>query len=101
MFDIKNMLKVYFIARNQNCLHLEKSPQENLLFILELALKTGITCFQFREKGQNSLKDKQEIINEVISQVQGKALIGLSINNLEQALKSKNIKETIEKLKGK
>ncbi len=136
MINTENMLKVYFIAGTQDCIHIGKNPQENLLFILENALKNGITCFQFREKGKNSLKDKEEIItlakqcqnlckkykvpffinddvnlaleikadgihigqddkniNEVIKQVQGKALIGLSTNTLEQVIKVQNIKE--------
>lgn len=134
MSNIKKMLQVYFIAGTQDCLHLGNNPQENLLFILEEALKNGITCFQFREKGKNSLQDKKEIFNlakkaqelckrydvpffinddielaiklkacgihigqedkevkEVIKEIQGKLLLGLSINTLEQAIKAKDI----------
>lgn len=134
MFDIKNMLQVYFIAGTQDCLHLGDNPRENLLAILEKALKSGITCFQFREKGKNSLQDKEEIfklaketqalctkynvpffinddielalklnatgihigqddkeVKEVIKIIDGKLLLGLSINTLDQAIKAKDI----------
>ncbi|APW65433.1 MULTISPECIES: thiamine phosphate synthase [Arcobacteraceae] len=134
MFNVKEMLGVYFIAGTQDCLHLENSAQENLLYILEEALKNGITCFQFREKGKNCLQNEREIFElakkaqtlckrynvpffindnidlalklkadgihigqddkevcEVVKQIQGKLLLGLSINNLEQALQAKDI----------
>ena len=134
MFNVKEMLSVYFIAGTQDCLHLENSAQENLLYILEEALKNGITCFQFREKGKNCLQNEKDIVElakkaqalckkynvpffindnielalklkadgihigqddkdvcEVVKQIQGKLFLGLSINNLEQALQSKNI----------
>ncbi|MBU3015955.1 thiamine phosphate synthase [Poseidonibacter lekithochrous] len=133
--NIKNMLQVYFIAGTQDCLHLGSKPDENLLFILEEALKDGITCFQFREKGKNCLEDKEEIFNlakkaqelckkydvpffinddvelalklnatglhigqddkevgEVIKQIKGKLLLGLSTNTLNQAIKANDIK---------
>ena len=135
MLDIKNMLRVYFIAGTQDCLHLGNKPQESLLFILEEALKNGITCFQFREKGKNSLQNKEEIfnlakkaqelckkynipffinddvelaiklsatgihigqgdkeVNEVIKQIKGKLLLGLSTNTLKQAITANDIK---------
>ncbi len=134
MSNIKNMLQVYFIAGTQDCLHLGNNPQKNLLVILEEALKNGITCFQFREKGKNCLQNKEEIfnlakkaqelckrynipffinddielalkvnatgihigqgdkdVNEVIKQIKGKLLLGLSINTLKQAIKAKDI----------
>lgn len=134
MINIKNMLQVYFIAGTQDCLHLGNTPQENLLFILEEALKNGITCFQFREKGENALQNKEEIFNlakkaqelcirynvpffinddvelaiklnatgihigqgdkevrEVIKQIKGKLLLGLSINTLNQAIRANDI----------
>ena len=59
MINIKNMLQVYFIAGTQDCLHLGNKHEENFLFILEEALKKGITCFQFREKGENCLQNKK------------------------------------------
>lgn len=61
MINIKNMLQVYFIAGTQDCLHLGDNKKANLLYILEEALKNGITCFQFREKGKNCLENKDEI----------------------------------------
>jgi len=134
MLNVKNMLQVYFIAGTQDCLHLGNNPQENLLFILEEALKKGITCFQFREKGRNCLQNKEDIfnlakkaqdlckkydvpffinddivlalklnatgihigqddkaVNEVIKIIDGKLILGLSINTLNQAIKAKDI----------
>ena len=130
------MLRVYFIAGTQDCLHLGNNPEENLLFILEEALKNGITCFQFREKGKNCLQNKEDIltlakkaqelckkynipffinddielalelnatgihigqddkeVSEVIKQIKGKLLLGLSINTLDQAIKAKDIED--------
>ncbi len=135
MINIENMLKVYFIAGTQNCLHFGKeTPEENLLFILEEALKGGITCFQFREKGTNSLSDRKRIVNlakecqklckkynvpfvinndvdlacelqadgvhigqedrplsQTIKQVQDKLFIGLSVSEVQDATKIKEI----------
>jgi len=134
MNNIKNMLQVYFIAGTQDCLHLGSKPDENLLFILEEALKSGITCFQFREKGKNCLEDKEQIfklakkaqelckkydvpffinddvelalklnatglhigqddkeVREVIKQIKGKLLLGLSTNTLNQAISANDI----------
>ena len=134
MINIRNMLQVYFIAGTQDCLHLGDNPQENLLFILEEALKNGITCFQFREKGENALQNREDIftlakkaqelckkytipffinddvelalklnatgihigqddkeVREVIKQIKGKLLLGLSINTLNQAIKANDI----------
>ncbi len=128
------MMQVYFIAGTQDCLHLGSKPDENLLFILEEALKNGITCFQFREKGKNCLEDKAEIlklakkaqelckkydvpffinddvklalklnatgihigqddkeVSEVIKQIKGKLLLGLSTNTLKQAITANDI----------
>lgn len=42
-------LSVYFIMGTENCF-------ENPLHVLEDALKSGVTIFQFREKGPNALK---------------------------------------------
>ncbi len=135
MFDIKNMLQVYFIAGTQDCLHLGDNPQNNLLSLLDEALKEGISCFQFREKGENSLQNKEDIfdlakkaqelckkynvpffinddlelalklnatglhigqddkdVKEVIKIIDGKLLLGLSINTLDQAIKANDIK---------
>lgn len=61
MFDA-SFLKVYFIAGTQDCIgQPETTPQRRLLATLETALRAGITCFQFREKGALALKDKQQI----------------------------------------
>lgn len=48
--DINRMLEVYFIAGSQDC------REKSLLEVLEEALQSGITCFQFREKGAFSLE---------------------------------------------
>ncbi|MCC5889855.1 MAG: thiamine phosphate synthase, partial [Alkalibacterium sp.] len=45
----KEMLSLYFIAGTQDC------KERPLQTVLEEALKAGITCFQFREKGEGSL----------------------------------------------
>lgn len=42
--QMRNLLKVYFIMGSNNC-------QQEPVRVLELALKGGITLFQFREKG--------------------------------------------------
>ncbi|TNH02343.1 thiamine phosphate synthase [Testudinibacter sp. TR-2022] len=62
MPDIRKMLTVYFIAGTQDCQHLGLPPEPALLSLLQTALKCGISCFQFREKGQNALQDPQKII---------------------------------------
>ncbi|KGQ71404.1 thiamine-phosphate pyrophosphorylase [Chelonobacter oris] len=134
MTDIRNMLSVYFIAGTQDCRHLDLPPQTALLTILAEALKCGISCFQFREKGAFSLQNRQQIaqlaiqcrdlcrryhvpffinddvdlalkiqadglhvgqddrpIEQVIAQCQGKLLLGLSINTLQQALANRTL----------
>ncbi|MGS2777646.1 thiamine phosphate synthase [Robertmurraya sp. GLU-23] len=42
-------LKLYFIMGSQDCM--DRTPEETLA----LAIKGGITCFQYREKGSHSL----------------------------------------------
>ncbi|MDG4948499.1 thiamine phosphate synthase [Actinobacillus equuli subsp. haemolyticus] len=56
MHDIQQMLKLYFIAGTQDCPNQTEDRSQNLLLILEQALQAGITCFQFRDKGNNSLE---------------------------------------------
>jgi thiamine-phosphate pyrophosphorylase len=51
--DLRNALKVYFIMGTQNCL---KKPYD----VLVDAIAGGITCFQFREKGQGSLRSMEK-----------------------------------------
>ncbi|WP_116631565.1 thiamine phosphate synthase [Pasteurella langaaensis] len=60
MNNIRQMLSVYFVAGTQDCLHLAGEPSANLLRILEQALQAGITCFQFRDKGEHSLEYASE-----------------------------------------
>jgi thiamine-phosphate pyrophosphorylase len=51
--QMRNLLKVYFIMGSNNC-------QQEPAHVLELALKGGITLFQFREKGTDAYtKDKK------------------------------------------
>ncbi|MGV6987572.1 thiamine phosphate synthase [Testudinibacter sp. P80/BLE/0925] len=135
MTNIKQMLAVYFIAGTQDCRHLGGSPPQALLACLEQALKRGIGCFQFREKGNFSLQDPQQIrqlatqcrdlcrqyhvpffvnddvdlalalqadgvhvgqadrpVRQVIEQCQGKLLLGLSVNTLQQAIENAELR---------
>ena len=45
----KEQLQVYFIC-----------PKGKFLDILEAAFKSGVTCFQFREKGQGALSGQEK-----------------------------------------
>lgn len=129
----KQILRCYLVAGTQDCRHssdYSHNPQNALLSRLEQALKAGITCYQFREKGAYALQSEQEIeqlarqcqrlcreyhvpfimnndvilaqklkadgihvgqkdlaIEKVVEQVQGKMLVGLSVNTLLQAQK--------------
>ncbi|WP_150539656.1 thiamine phosphate synthase [Actinobacillus vicugnae] len=60
MYDVRQMLKLYFIAGTQDCPNPTADRIQNLLLILEQALQAGITCFQFRDKGKNSLEEQPE-----------------------------------------
>ena len=57
----KEQLQVYFICGTPNC------PKGKFLDILEAAFKSGVTCFQFREKGQGALsgQEKKELALKV------------------------------------
>ncbi|MCF7529340.1 thiamine phosphate synthase [Neisseria lisongii] len=55
---MRDMLNLYLVAGTQDCRHLGGTPQQNLLSVLEQALRSGITCYQLREKGAGSLQDK-------------------------------------------
>lgn len=59
--DMRDILKLYLVAGTQDCRHLPDTPQQNLLGVLEQALQSGISCYQFREKGNGSLQDFSEI----------------------------------------
>ena len=50
----KEILQVYFICGTANC------PEGKFLEILEAAFKSGVTCFQFREKGQGALSGQEK-----------------------------------------
>lgn len=58
-----NMLKVYFIAGSQDV------PNHDLYEVVEEALKSGITMFQFREKGPNSKTgiEKENLAKSLLS----------------------------------
>lgn len=56
MEKIKAILPVYFIAGTQDILEGGSLPEK-----LEMALKSGITCFQYREKGIGSLQQPEAI----------------------------------------
>ncbi|MEG0618922.1 MAG: thiamine phosphate synthase [Bacilli bacterium] len=53
---MNSILKLYFIAGTQDIAKNSTLPQT-----LQEALKFGITCFQFREKGLHSLQNKDEV----------------------------------------
>lgn len=58
------ILRCYLVAGTQDCRHLpeyKQSPQSALLTRLEAALQQGITCYQFREKGDFSLQEPEQI----------------------------------------
>lgn len=56
-YDVRSAMQLYFIAGTQDVSHLAGDPADNLLHVLEQALQSGITCYQFREKGAKSLHD--------------------------------------------
>ncbi|QGM80650.1 thiamine phosphate synthase [Otariodibacter oris] len=60
MQNIRQILPLYFIAGTQDCRHLSGDPAQHLLSILEQALQSGVTCFQFRDKGKFSLVGQPE-----------------------------------------
>lgn len=53
---MNNILRKYFIMGSQNC-HQDHEPQ----YILQEAIKGGITAFQYREKGKGSLAKNEKI----------------------------------------
>ncbi len=61
MKPVHAFMRLYFIAGTQDCLHLDGDPTQNLLNILQQALQSGITCYQFREKGKKALQDPDKI----------------------------------------
>ncbi|NHB15979.1 thiamine phosphate synthase [Helicobacter pylori] len=63
MFDA-NCLKLMFVAGSQDFYHIKGGKNDRinaLLETLELALKSQITAFQFRQKGDLALQDPIEI----------------------------------------
>ncbi|GAA7402560.1 thiamine phosphate synthase [Helicobacter pylori] len=63
MFDA-NCLKLMFVAGSQDFYHIKGGKNDRinvLLDTLELALKSKITAFQFRQKGDLALQDPIEI----------------------------------------
>ncbi|PUD21688.1 thiamine phosphate synthase [Helicobacter pylori] len=60
MFDA-NCLKLMFVAGSQDFYHIKGDRTNALLDTLELALKSKITAFQFRQKGDLALQDPVEI----------------------------------------
>ena len=54
MFN-KELLKLYFICGTTTCLG------KDLYTVVEDALKGGITLFQFREKGEGALEDRDKV----------------------------------------
>ncbi|MEI5991857.1 thiamine phosphate synthase [Enterococcus crotali] len=76
MKNSKEMLSVYFIAGTQDIQNGDHLPS-----VLESALKAGITCFQYREKGKGSLphpeakKEMAQICQQLCEQYQVPFLI--------------------------
>ncbi len=60
MFDA-NCLKLMFVAGSQDFYHIKGDRINALLDTLQLALKTKITAFQFRQKGDLALQDPVKI----------------------------------------
>ncbi|MCQ2879657.1 thiamine phosphate synthase [Helicobacter pylori] len=60
MFDA-DCLKLMFVAGSQDFYHIKGDRTNALLETLELALKSKITAFQFRQKGDLALQDPVEI----------------------------------------
>ncbi|WP_072281453.1 thiamine phosphate synthase [Rappaport israeli] len=60
--NLQTMLQVYFVAGSQDCAPCKgvsdnaNNRADALLEILQQALKAGITCYQFRDKGELSLE---------------------------------------------
>ena len=52
----RKILQVYFICGTTDC------PKGKFLDVLEKALQAGITCFQFREKGEQGLKGSDKLL---------------------------------------
>lgn len=55
------MLSLYFVCGTSNC------PNGDLIRTLENALKGGVNCFQFREKGPNAMvgQEKEELAKQL------------------------------------
>ena len=54
----RTTLRLYLVAGSQDCRHLpQTTPEARLLAVLETALRAGITCYQYREKGAHALQD--------------------------------------------
>ena len=51
---MKNAIKVYFILGSTNC-----KNNETAISVLNKAIAGGITCFQFREKGERCSNRKR------------------------------------------
>src|SRR5699024_5039677 len=54
LMNVRQMLRKYFIMGSQNC---RRDPRD----ILQEAIDAGMTAFQFREKGTNSLKGDAKV----------------------------------------
>lgn len=108
--EIKNMLEIYFIAGTQDC------KEGKLLSVLEQALQAGITCFQFREKGEGSRADDIFALKKLAKQCQKlcnkysvpfimndyvNLAIELSADGVHVGQNDQSIYKTIEQVDGK
>ncbi|MBE2896404.1 thiamine phosphate synthase [Pasteurellaceae bacterium HPA106] len=60
--NVREMLRAYFVAGSQDFKQATNRPQA-LLDCLEQALKCGLTCYQFREKGAGALQHRDDIMH--------------------------------------
>lgn len=82
MFN-KDILKLYFICGTTTC------NGKNLLEVVEAALEGGITCFQFREKGQGALvgNEKEELARKIQKMCQDYNVPFIVNDDIELAVK--------------
>ncbi|MBA3925637.1 thiamine phosphate synthase [Listeria rustica] len=78
---VKDMLEVYFIAGTQDV------PRGQLLSVLEEALQSGVTCYQFREKAYTETSEI-EALAQSCQEICRKYSIPFFVNDdVEMALK--------------
>lgn len=78
MINWHQALKLYFIAGTQDVVTNESLPE-----VLQEAIDGGITCFQYREKGENSLQNYEDrlAIAKILQAICQRANIPFIIND--------------------